>query len=148
MLRLLLLLVIVVGIAGWALDWFTFEKEENAEGKTKIGIVVDDEKIESDAAKATAAAKETAGKGVDAVAKMIADGEVDGTVDALDRAAGTLAVRTAGGEVLEFRLADDVKVKRGGNAASLDDVAVGAPVQVLFEDEDGARRATRILLQA
>lgn len=146
MFRLLILLVIVLAVAGWALDWFTFEKGTNEEGKTKIEIVLDDDKIDQDTAKAKEKMTELAGKGFDKVSSLAADGTLEGTVDAVAAADGRLTVRGADGELVEFRLDGDVKVKRDGDPATLDDVVPGETARVLYEDEDGVRRATRILL--
>lgn len=148
MLRLILLLVVAVAVAGYFLDWFTFEKGKNAEGKTKFELVVDDEKIDEDAAKAKEAAKDLAGRAADGAATVVADGTIEGTVAAVDRVAGWLSVRGGDGELVELRIDGDVKVKRDGQKASLDDVAVGATARVLFVDKDGVRNATRILLDS
>ncbi|MFG0320615.1 MAG: hypothetical protein ACF8XB_25305 [Planctomycetota bacterium JB042] len=146
MFRLLILLLIVLAVAGWALDWFTFEKGTNEDGKTKIEIVLDDDKIDQDTAKAKEKVSELAGKASDNFSSLAADGSFEGTVDGVDAAEGRLTVRGADGELVEFRIDGDVKVKRDGDPASLDDVVPGETARVLYEDEDGGRRATRVLL--
>ena len=146
MIKKLLLLVVVVLVAGFALDWFEFEKGKSADGKTKFGLVVDDDKIDEDTAKAKEVAKDLAGRAADGAAAMLGDGTVDGKVSALDLEAGWLSVKTDEG-IVEIAVDGDVTLKSKAADATLGSLAAGEDVRVFYEEKDGVKKATRVRLR-
>jgi len=145
MIKKLLMLVILVLVAGFALDWFEFEKGKSADGKTKFELVVDDDKIGQDTSKAKEAAKDLAGSIADGTAAMLGDGIVEGTVSGVDLGAGWLSVKTGDG-IVEVAIDGTVTVKGKSDDASIESLAVGETVRVFYEEKDGVKRATRVRL--
>ncbi len=117
-------LLVVLGLAGYLLGWIDFEKN-----KKGVSVEVDRDKIQQDLDKVK--------EGVSKVGKNINEAvqgkSVTGKVAKVE--GESLTVAPASGPVVTFHLKADTKITRAGKAIGPADLQAGEGVKVAYKEE-------------
>ena len=145
MLKLVFLLLIVLGVAGYFLGWFQFEKTKTVDGDTKYSVTVDKDKVKDSVHKAGEKAKDLATK-VGEIAGVV---KTEGKIVGVNPLTGSLKVDN-GSEVVEARVTGETELLNadGGKLSGVADLVglVNGRCTVHYAEKDGKKVATKVVV--
>jgi hypothetical protein len=140
----LFLVVLVVAVVGVFRGWFTVATTSHA-GETKnVTVGVNTDRMREDAAKLAELPERVAAQ-VRAMGKKVSadESEIEGTVMTADTPARRLVV-TSGAETLDLTVPSTVRIERGGESVTFEQLRPSSRVRMRFRHDGDARKLARI----
>jgi hypothetical protein len=141
--------VAIVAALGFYLDWFNLRTTRTADNQSEVTLSVDRDRVKEDVAAVRKRADEVTGK----VSEYFADHTVEGVVESVNPADGTLNLKPNDQKqpVISLRVDKDTKIQMGdagGKDRTLSDVQTGNRATVVYETRKEYNRAKSITILA